>query len=929
MSRQPVFALPLLLASLTFGKDPLPVPGLQAPAQVTRDPQGVAHVQAANEHDLWLLQGWVHAEDRLFQMDLLRRQAAGTLAELVGPAGLESDVQLRTLGIRRSAERTERALAPRTRAVLEAYARGVNARIAGGPLPPEYAALELTRIPPWTVLDSVLAAKLLAFDRSFFLELPATLDLLQYRATGHQHGFDGTALYFEDVWRSAPFDPTTTLPPRPGSGGGPAFAPRGSDALSFLDPAAEGLMRRTLERMRRVPALRNALAPQPVVGSNEWVVSGRHTRSGAPLLAGDPHSFLAQPNFFHQVHLTGGAIDLIGLGLPGVPAVIIGHNRFVAWTLTVHYADLTDTYQERVEPDATSPSGWSTVHRGAREHVLPVPEVFRQNQPGNQVPDDVVTVPPGGPVPPATLIVPRRNQGPIIDLDPQNGVALSVQYTGFSATQELEATLRCAEARSVHELQDALRFFDFGSFHWASADVHGNIGYFVNGELPLREDLEAGRIAGAPPGLVRDGTGGNEWLPEPNPPADQSIPYRVLPADELPRAVNPPEGWLVNANNDPLGLALDNDPYNQLRPGGGLYYLGNSAPGTRAGQVTRRLRALLARGAITRDDFEALQADVELPDAHVFVPHLVRALARAWLPGAAPELVAERRRPGVLAAVLRLALWDRTAPTGIREGYDASDDRGVRFPPAFREELASVAATIYSVWRGRVLHHTLDAPLRTHGLALPEGEGALAGLRRLLERFPETGGRGASGLDFFAVPGVARAEDRRDVLLLRSLGEALEQLAGEPFAPAFHRSTRQDDWRWGRLHRAVLTHPLGDPFGVPPALGAFPPPLADLPGIPADGGLDTVDQSPHPLRAADANGFMFFDGPSLRILCSAQPGWDDSTWSLAGGASGVPGHPRYVDQLPAWLTNDGVPMLFRPEDVRRHATQVLDFVPGP
>jgi penicillin amidase len=192
---------------------PIPFAGLRAAAQITRDSKGIAHVQAANRHDLYLLQGYVHAQDRFFQMDLSRRQASGTLAELLGQSALATDVEFRTIGIRRAAERSFGALSPRARAALTAYADGVNSFLRSNPLPPEYGALELTHAEPWTALDSAAVAKLLAFGLSFDLsDIDLTVTLASYEIGGSAAGFDGRKLFFDDLFRSAPFDTAATIP---------------------------------------------------------------------------------------------------------------------------------------------------------------------------------------------------------------------------------------------------------------------------------------------------------------------------------------------------------------------------------------------------------------------------------------------------------------------------------------------------------------------------------------------------------------------------------------------------------------------------------------------------------------------------------------------------------------------------------------------
>jgi penicillin amidase len=892
--------------------DPVDVPGLDGPARVDRDGNGIAHIRAGTRHDLFFLQGWVHAQDRLFQMDTRRRQADGTLAELLGPAALPTDVQLRTIGLHRAAARSLPALSADARAVLAAYADGVNAWVAGNPLPPEYGALSLTRFRPWTPLDSVAVGKLQSFGLSFDLDIDLTTALLGYQRAGQAGGFDGTALFFQDLWRSEPFTHASTVPDasrataQATQATGAARAAAGADAAGTRLAAAGRLAERYAATAAKVPLLRQALShDRAQTGSNQWAVSGPLAAGGHPLLANDPHLGLDAPSTFYPVHLQAGETDAVGSGFAGTPGVIVGNNRFISWGATVNPMDVTDTYAEQLRPDPTSPSGLSTVYQGQLEHVIPIPETFRQNNPGSGAADNLTVVPAGGAIPPATLIVPRRNNGPIIQLDQAAGTALSVQYTGFSATRELDTFLIWDDARNLADFRRGLELFDVGGQNWAYADVEGNIAYFTSAELPLREDLQAGTVNGLAPYFIRNGTGGNEWLPVTNPQPGQAIPYEILPAAEMPQVVNPPAGFFVNANNDPAGVTLDNDPLNQTRPGGGIWYLNNGYAGIRAGRITDLLRAELAGdGKVSFADMQRIQADTALVDAQFFVPHLVKALARGAL-DSNPTLRGLARNRAVAEAVGRLALWNRRTPTGIAEGYDASDSDGQRQPPTRLEQANSAAATIYAVWRSQLIQGAIDARLAPYGVAGPDGERSLTALKHLLDSFGQTHGVGASGIDFFAVDGVADAADRRDITLLKAVQAALAKLSGPDFQAAFGGSTDQDDYRWGRLHRVTLDHPLGGPFNIPPAFGAFPPPLAGLPGIPTDGGFETVDAATHNARADATDEFGFGGGPANRYVSELRgPGDVHAESSLPGGVSGVPGSPFYLNLLPDWLTND-------------------------
>src|SRR2546426_30751 len=397
--------------------DPVRMPGLKAAAQVTRDHWGIAHIHAQNQHDLIFLQGYVHAQDRLFQMDVSRRIASGTLAELVGEAALAQDVQLRTIGLDRAAERSLDVQSIRVKSALNAFAQGVNSYVQSHLLPPEYGALGLTQFEPWTTAHSLAVAKLIAFQRSFDIDIDPTVKLLTYQQAGQLLGFNGAALYFEDLFRSAPFDPTITISDSPtlAAVSRSMLVQRNQvPAGPQLQLSKETLRLRTdyLDRIKDLPVFRDALDRDKHAGSNEWGISGAHTTTGFPMLANDTHLPLGVPNLFYPMHLSAGTLNVGGSSVAGVPFIILGQNQNISWGATVSYADVTDTFQEQLVPDANSPSGLSIVHEGKNEPIFAVPEVFRKNN-LDGVPDHVTVVPAGGPIPPVTLIVPRRNNRPI------------------------------------------------------------------------------------------------------------------------------------------------------------------------------------------------------------------------------------------------------------------------------------------------------------------------------------------------------------------------------------------------------------------------------------------------------------------------------------------------------------------------------------
>jgi penicillin G amidase len=888
-----LLALPSASLAHRAKAETVDVAGLERKATVLRDTFGVPHVFAKSEHDAYFMVGYLHAQDRLFQMDSSRRQASGTLAELLGPSALEDDAALRTVGLRRAAVRSLGAISPQSRAVLEAYADGVNAWLAANPLPSEYAALEVTKanVPSWTALDSMAILKLLAFGLSFDLDdIDSTLRLIAYQTAGAALGFDGRKLFFEDVMRSEPFAHAPSIFPGETSQpakkhGGPVWS------TSSLRPDVGRAARKALENVEGLPM---ASADQ---GSNLWVVSGKHSASGRPMVASDPHLSLPSPPVFYEVGVdVNGRPDkrltLYGVTFPGTPAVVHGTNGHVSWGSTVNPTDVTDVYQEQLTLAGGVPV--ATTYQGNLEPTQIIPETFRANQPGNGTTDDIVVVPPSAGVPPATIVVPRRNNGPLISVTGTTG--LSVQFTGFSPTREVDFFRLLSRADTVAEAIDAQRYFDFGAQNWMYADDRGSIGYKTSAEIPLREDLQADTVAGLPPYFIRSGAGGNEWIPDPSPAEDQASAYEILPFAEMDGLVNPTRGWISNANQDPTGQTFDNDPLNELRPGGGIRYItpGHS-DGNRNARVTKRLEETLAGGDVSFAEMQSIQADQRLNDAEVLTPYITAALQAAQTPGAPPALAALGADPKVQEAVARLAAWQFSTPTGIAEGYDASDPFGFRLSPTQAEIDASVATTIYSLWRGRALAAIVDGPLIARGLGnfLPGGEQAMTALRHLLE----TGGTGASGIVFFAGP------VGRDLAVLGALKSALDLAASPAFAPAFGGSTNLADYRWGKLHRIVFRHPLGGPFSIPPGAG-FTHLGPGLPGAATDGGFSVVDASSHNPRASTLNGFMFGGGPARRFVAEARRTHPRAVQVIPGGESGNPTGAWFGNQLGLWLTNE-------------------------
>ncbi len=952
------------------GAQPTALSGLTTDAVVVYDSNGIPHICTGSDRDAAFMLGYIHAQDRFFQMDTLRRTFSGTLAELVGAAALGSDVQFRTFGLRRAAGES---LAAYSAAGLDAmvddltaYAAGVNRYLQDHPLPPEYGALEISQAAPWTVMDSLVIVKGLAFGLSFGLpELDLTVKAGTFAAVGAAAGFDGMTLFFEDVNRSAPFDPTVSIPPKSQSqppGGGLAAK------IAAPSPRAVALARSYRDKVAAVPRLEKTLHRRGgETGSNWWIVSSERSESGFPMLANDPHLGLDTPSTFYEAHLITSAEPQCGLGkaglaftpagpaavkedtglnangitFAGLPGIVLGCNTEICWGATTNPMDVTDVYQEILVVDPATGLPTATTFEGNAEPLVFIPQTFRVNQIGDGTPDNLADAGVGPLDGGFTLVVPRRNNGPIVNIDASQlpVTALSVQYSGWRGTLELEAFRRWQHAGSLDEFVEGVQYFDVGSQNWGYADVDGNIAYFTSAELPLREDLQNLGVpaGGIPPFLIRDGTHTlpHEWLPVTNPQPQQSLAYEILPFDEMPQVVNPAEGYVANANNDPVGNTLDNDPLNEMRPGGGVFYLNPGYASLRVGQIDRMLNAALAGGKkATADDLKAMQASSEMLDAEVISPFVFGAFANASAPIAAAELQALAQDPGVAEAVARLMNWGFTAPTGLAAGYDPGDDPANLPQPSAQEVNDSVAATIWSVFRGQVVRDVIDGTLTNLGLGdvLPGSREAYNAFANLLQNYDTGQGIGASGVDFFQAGAGLTPDQERDLILLRNLRAALDLLASDEFAPAFGNSTDQDDYRWGFLHRIVMDHPLGGPFSVPPA-GGFSDLGDGLPGISRSGGYQSVDASSHSPRADGLNDFMFGAGPARRFVGVLDPNGIQADQIIPGGESGVLGSPHYASQLGRWLTNDYHPLLLTADDVQGDSVSRQEFAaactPGP
>ena len=668
----------------------LTLPGLSAAAQVYRDRWGIPHIQAGGLTDAFFAQGFVTAQDRLWQMEYDRRRGSGRWAEVVGASGLTPDLAMRRFRLEPAARADYQACSASTRALLDAYARGVNAWIdyaaAAHCLPAEYALTGLTP-EPWQPWDGLTAFKVRHILMGVFESKVWRAQLVR------RLGPEKAALL------SPGYTPgqLQILPP------GTPYAGPADDALAELTQCAAAL-----NYLRETDS-----------GSNSWALAGHRTASGKPLLAGDSHRALDTPNVYYQCHLACPDFDVIGLAIPGVPGFPhFGHNARVAWCITHTSADYQDLYLERFKDDAPD----YYLHQGQWRRA----EVFQET----------VKVRGGDPV---HFPVYVTQHGPVIAGGPgaapddttEPPAGLAFRYTATDGGKPWPDIIPAMlYAKDGYELADTMRGWVDPCNNFLFADVDGNIGYLCRGEIPIRP-----RVNGRLP--VPGWTGEHEWT--------GNIPFA-----ELPRAINPQEGYIVTANNKPVD---DDYPY---------YISADFTPGFRAARVTAALLSLENPTAAAMAQVHAERLSIP---AQTYLDYLK----------ANRELITT---PDSLTAAARQKLLQWSG----------------------RMDAAAIEPTIYSAMRDallyRLFHYHLDAELAAQAWQpANRGGGVFLGKVKelLLSHLP-------SADSLLLPPG-----ETWPALLSAALAQGVATLREKLGADL-------EQWQWERLHQARPQHTLSAAF---------------------------------------------------------------------------------------------------------------------
>ena len=523
-----------LARSLPETEGELTLPGLLKPITVVRDSSGVPHVSAGNEHDLYLAQGYIQAQDRLFQMDLSRRQASGELSEVIGEKAVKNDKYFRTLGLRRAAESSYDAYTSEGKEALDVFAEGVNLYIAeleeSGKWPVEFTLLGYEP-EPWTPVDSLTIGKYMAFDLGGNWEDQAFRQYLL-------QNFPKEKAY--DLF--------------------PSYPKEGPYNISKEDLDIE-------------KSFAGAVIPYEFNGSNNWVVSGAKTETGKPLLADDPHLGLATPSVWYQMHLEAPTVNVSGVIFAGIPGIILGHNENVAWGVTNTGPDVQDLYIEKRNPKNEN----EFAYKDKWEKAKIVDEPIKVKD-GKTI-DYQVTITRHGPV--------------VSEFAGKSGKdkVLALRWTALDPSAELEAVLNMNKAKDWDEFEKALLKFETPAQNFVFASIDGTIAYKANGKIPIRKK-------------------GDSMLPVPGW-TDEYEWKSYIPFDELPKTINPEEGFISTANNKVIS---DDYPY----------HISNNWA-----QPYRQMRIqefLQANKKLTAGDMQSLQMDQVNLQAREFVPQFLKIL---------------------------------------------------------------------------------------------------------------------------------------------------------------------------------------------------------------------------------------------------------------------------------------------------------------
>ncbi|WP_314174711.1 penicillin acylase family protein [Streptomyces winkii] len=853
----------------------LKLKGLDDPVTVQRDREGIPQVYADSSADLFTAQGYVQAQDRFWEMDVRRHTTSGRLSEMFGPGQVKTDAFLRTLGWRRVAEREYAGLSKETKANLRSYTAGVNAYLKDhkdSAASLEYAALDLStdyKPEKWDPVDSVAWLKAMAWDLRANMSSEIDRALMAGRLSGDQ---------IADLYPDYPAE--RNKPITGGSvGAGKNFEPKGDSAASPTSGAgaqqavrnAGSELSSVATRLDKIPAMLGA--NNSGIGSNSWVVSGKYTTTGKPLLANDPHLAPQLPSIWYQMGLHCRTVtkscpyDVSGFTFAGLPGVVIGHNQDVSWGMTNLGADVTDLYLEKFKDGGYVYDGRRRPYR-IREETIKVAGgksrkiTVRETNNGPVISDRDRELRNVGEESPVDNAAPDRG----------DGYGVSLRWTALSPSKTMDAVFKLDRASDFKEFRAAARDFAVPSQNLIYADTKGNIGYQAPGAIPVR------------------GKGDGRY---PVPGWDPRYRWKgYVPQKALPWEYNPRRGYIVTANQ----AVVDEKKYPYLLTEDWEY-------GTRSQRINDLISSKIADGGkISMGDMQTMQMDNSSEIAKLLVPYLLKINIEDGYVREAQQLLEgwdyTQERDSAPAAYFN-AVWrnllvlafGNKLPKELRVKGDCinvrpSDESG----PV--DDLDGDTRLVR------------ECGMRDAASAQPDGGDRWFEVVRKLIKDEDS--------DWWRTPGNnGRAGDNnRDDLLKHAMKSARWELTSK-------LGKDIDSWSWGRLHHLMLRNQTIGTEG--PGFMQF---LLNRGPWDLGGGKDAVNAT----GWNAAGGYDVIWVPSMRMVVNLDD-FDKSRWINLTGASGHAYNPHYVDQMDKWSEGALLPWAFSQRAVEKGTEEKMALTP--
>lgn len=826
--------------------------GLDSNVEVKRDSYGIPQIYADSDADLFRAQGFVQAQDRFWEMDVRRHMTAGRLSEMFGSGQVETDSFLRTLGWRKVAqEEYDTVLSDETKKNLQSYADGVNAYLKdrdGKDISVEYAALGFTndyKPTEWTPVDSVAWLKAMAWDLRGNMQDEIDRSLMTSRLDAQQ---------IEDLYPPYPYEKHKPIVSEgaisPVTGEFDADAPQ-SDGVgsSTAEGATEGLnsqLGALSDTLDEIPAL---LGPNGTgIGSNSWVVAGKYTTTGKPLLANDPHLAPQLPSLWYQMGLHCRAVsatctyDTAGYTFSGMPGVIIGHNQDIAWGFTNLGADVTDLFLEKVSGDGYLYDG-KVKPFTVREETIKVAGgkdrhiTVRETNNGPLVSDRSGELEKVGQKAPVSNAAPDRADG--------YGVAL--KWTALEPGHSMDAVFELNRAKDFTTFRAAAEHFEVPSQNLIYADTKGHIGYQAPGKIPVRKS--------------GDGT-----MPSPGWSSAYGWKKDPIPFDELPYEYDPKRGYIVTANQ----AVIDEDTYPHLLTKDWGY-------GSRSQRINDLIESKTKGGGkISTEDMQKMQMDNTSEIAALLVPELMKInisdkhireaqkLLEGWDYTQEADSAAAAYFNAVWRNILKLSFGDKLPKEMRVEG------ECLNVPPAKSSGPVDEQDKLVR-----------ECGQRDADSAQPDGGDRWYQVVANLMDKPDS--------EWWKAPANRKdkATDNREELFARAMKDARWELTAK-------LGKDITTWSWGRLHQLTLKNQT---------LGTEGPGLLQRALNRGPWNLGGGEAAVNATGWNAAGGYEVVWVPSMRMVVNVGD-WDKSRWINLTGASGHAFSAHYTDQTDKWVNGE-------------------------